>query len=463
MSNGKVYLIGAGPGDPALLTCRAKQLLSECDVVCYDKLVSAAILASVPDHVELHKVGYRGYQGCHIDYGMHPDVMEFALAGKSVARLKAGDPCIFGRTTEECRDLIANDVPYEIVPGITAALGAAAYSGFPLTSGGVASSVTFVSGHQHSKTIASWGELGRSGGTLVLYMGAKKLAEHAKNLIANGRNSETPVAFISSATSADHHCITGTLANISERVDMLEQTGPALVVVGEVVAQSKELDWRKSLPLAGSRFLVCGSHNGLSHITNSGGEVINVAKLPTESFVDEEDLVFFSTQQELAFDNLATFELWWQALAEHEWDIRQFSMPISSNDESVRQALTKYGIRAKQTSEQALILTLDASKVFGEQKNYYQIGCRKNKALGYDLPQVDWVLVEDISVVQSIIEYHPEALVKAKLVPLNKEVSRWALENGYLSKEGAQFLEPISDSALSALERLTDNECAHVA
>lgn len=463
MSNGKVYLIGAGPGDPALLTCRAKQLLSECDVVCYDKLVSAAILASVPDHVELHQVGYRGYQGCHIDYGMHPDVMEFALAGKSVARLKAGDPCIFGRTTEECRDLIANNVPYEIVPGITAALGAAAYSGFPLTSGGVASSVTFVSGHQHSKTIASWGELGRSGGTLVLYMGAKKLAEHANNLIANGRSPETSVAFISSATSADHHCITGTLANIAERVKMQEQTGPALVVVGDVVAQNTELDWRKDLPLAGSRFLVCGSHENLTYITNSGGEVIHVSKLSTDSFIDEEDLSFFATQQELAFDDLAAFELWWQALIDLKWDIRKFSMPISSNDKFVRQALAQYGIKAEKTSKQALILTLDAGKVFGEQKNYYQIGRRITKALGYDLPSVDWVLVEDIVVLQSIMEHHPEALAKAKLVPLSEEVKNWGLANGYISVEDVQFAELVSHSVLIGFNQPVKSECSHAA
>ncbi|MCW8329130.1 uroporphyrinogen-III C-methyltransferase [Photobacterium sp. SDRW27] len=463
MSNGKVYLIGAGPGDPALLTCRAKQLLSECDVVCYDKLVSAAILASVPAHVELHQVGYRGYQGCHIDYGMHPDVMAFALAGKSVARLKAGDPCIFGRTTEECRDLIANDVPYEIVPGITAALGAASYSGFPLTSGGVASSVTFVSGHQHSKTIASWGELGRAGGTLVLYMGAKKLAEHAKNLIANGRSPETSVAFISSATSADHHCITGTLANIGERVNMLEQTGPALVVVGDVVAQSKEFDWRKDLPFAGSRFLVCGSHDDLSQISNCGGEVINIPKLSTDSFIDEEDLHFFSIQQELAFDDLATFELWWQALNDYQWDIRKFSMPISSNDKFVRQALAQYGIRAEKASKYALILTLDAGKAFGEQNNFYQIGRRISKPLGYDLPPVDWVLVEDIAVVESIFEHHPEALANAKMVSLNEEVNHWALANGYISAEDIPYSELVSYSKLIASNHSADNECTHAA
>lgn len=118
MSKGKVYLVGSGPGDPRLLTCRAKQLLSKTDVVCYDKLVNAAILSLIPEDVEMHEVGYRGYQGTHIDYGMHPEVIEFALRGKNVTRLKAGDPCIFGRTTEECRSLKELGIAYEIIPGI---------------------------------------------------------------------------------------------------------------------------------------------------------------------------------------------------------------------------------------------------------------------------------------------------------------------------------------------------------
>ncbi len=105
MSEGKVFLVGAGPGDPDLLTRRAFDLMHHCDVVCYDKLVSPAILSCIPDYVQLFEVGYRGYRHCHIDYGMHPDVIQFALEGKQVLRLKAGDPCIFGRITEECRKL----------------------------------------------------------------------------------------------------------------------------------------------------------------------------------------------------------------------------------------------------------------------------------------------------------------------------------------------------------------------
>lgn len=465
MTNGKVYLIGAGPGDPALLTCKAKQLLSECDVVCYDKLVSAAILASVPAHVKLHQVGYRGYQNCHINYGMHPDVMEYALAGKTVARLKAGDPCIFGRTTEECKELIDNDIAYEIVPGITAALGAAAYSGFPLTSGGVASSVTFISGHQHLKAMESWKSEQDNGGTVVLYMGAKKLTEHAKNLIESGRNPNTPVALISSATSADHQCITGTLENIGERVNRSPQSGPALVVIGDVVTQAEQLDWRKHLPLAGQRFLICGQHEDKRALKNSGAEVIDIDYLPTDSFIDAEELAFFQIQKELAFEDLATFKLWWQSLRENRWDIRQFSMPICSDDKHVVKALADLAINAQPISKQSMILTLEHNKVFESQQNYYQIGRRHSQPLEYALPNIDWLLVDDIAVAQSIVEHHADALTQAKTVPLNENARLWAIDQGLLLDDSQHAV--INESRFEESDELSTRQlrtnCADVA
>ncbi|CAM2865264.1 uroporphyrinogen-III C-methyltransferase [Vibrio rarus] len=434
MSNGKVYLIGAGPGDPGLLTCRAKELLSSCDVVCYDKLVSAAILSIVPDHVQLHQVGYRGYQGVHIEYGMHPDVTEFALAGKRVARLKAGDPCIFGRTTEECRDLQQHQIPYEIVPGITAALGAASYSGFPLTSGGIASSVTFVSGHKNTQALASWSRLGQAGGTLVLYMGAKKLAQHTQTLIEHGRSAHTPIALISSATSADHQCITGTLASIAEKVAQQQFIGPALVIVGEVVSQGKELDWRHRLPLTGARILLCGHSAEVTGWRNSGAEVICIENNKTHSLLDEEDLEYLTAVPELAFSDMPSFNLWWRAVQHYQWDIRKFAMPMGSDNPLVCSALRDIGIQAMPLSANALTLTLNEQQAFGENNQYYLVGHVDSQPLGYSIPVVDWLLVEDISILHTIITHHPEAIARAQLVPLNDTVRQWAIQNGYLQQ-----------------------------
>lgn len=447
---GKVYLIGSGPGDPGLLTCRAKQLLSECDVVCYDKLVAPAILATIPCHVQLHQVGYRGYQGGHINYDMHPDVLEFALAGKSVARLKSGDPCIFGRTTEECRDLKFHDIPYEIVPGITAALGAAAYSGFPLTSAGVASSVTFVSGHEHSKTIASWGELGRSGGTLVLYMGAKKLAAHATNLIENGRNPTTPIALISSATRADHVCLIATLETIGEKLKTCEITGPALTIIGEVVAQSSEMDWRNSLPLTGVRFMVAGQYSGSRLLKEQGGEVISIPELSNESLLDKEDLEYLSNQNELAFSDLTSFNTWMKALKEYSYDIRKFAMPLGSTSAVVREAMQDIGITPQNLATTALTLTVDEAKAFGDKSHFYLVGRLTNEPLGYSLPETQWLLVDDVVIAQHLLQYQPELADGLKVVPLNDQAKEWALEKGLIvnGEETPEFIDTpeLSDS-----------------
>lgn len=457
MTNGKVYLIGAGPGDPGLLTCRARELLNNCDVVCYDKLVSAAILSIIPEHIQLHQVGYRGYQGIHIEYGMHPDVTEFALAGKRVARLKAGDPCIFGRTTEECRDLKNNNIPYEIIPGITAALGAASYSGFPLTSAGVASSVTFVSGHKNTDMLTSWSRLGKTGGTLVLYMGAKKLAEHIQKLVENGKSLHTPIAIICSATSADHQCITGTLGTIVDLVDQSPLNGPALVIIGEVVTQAEELDWRNSLPLSGMRILVCGQYDEITCLRGNGAEVIAIDNVRIDSLISHKDLIYLATVSELAFDDLPSFNLWWEAIQENHWDIRKFAMPMSSNNVFVRKSLKKIGIQASKISNKATVLTLNKEKAFAEDKRYYLVGRINSEPLGYRIPMVDWLLVEDISVFKSIISDHSKALVNAQFVPLNEEVYQWALHHGYI-------LDNINfPDFLEIPEALSLRECVDVA
>ena len=449
MDKGKVYLIGAGPGDPGLLTCRAKQLLSECDVVCYDKLVGAAILSLVPNDILLHEVGYRGYQGSVINYGMHPDVTEFALAGKSVARLKSGDPCIFGRTTEECRDLNEQGIRYEIVPGITAALGAACYSGFPLTSGGVASSVTFASGHQHLKTISSWGESGQEGGTLVLYMGAKKLAEHVGKLLKNGCHPDTPITLISSATRADQGCLVATLATVITAMENHPLVGPTLTIVGDVVAQGSEFNWRSQLPFTGTRFLVCGQYEGAKALQDKGAEMISIADLASESLLDKAGLAFLATQNGLLFQDLAAFTIWKQALQDNDWDMRKFTMPMSSHNDAVRKALRNIGIIPESLPQQAMTLTLSKDQAT-DKSLFYLVGQRKKQPLGYTLPTINWLLIDNIAVAKSIAENQPELFAQATVVPLSNEAYCWAQENSYLSADDSfpKFLD-LSELATS--------------
>ena len=447
MNVGKVFLVGAGPGDPDLLTRRAFDLMQRCDVVCYDKLVSPAILASVPDHVELYEVGYRGYKNCHIDYGMHPDVIDFALQGKQVLRLKAGDPCIFGRTTEECTNLKERGIEYEIIPGITAALGAAAYSGFPLTSAGVASDVTFVSGHQSSKTLSSWAALGQSSGTLVLYMGAKKLAQHASKLIEQGRCDTTPVAHISSATCANHTVTIGTLATIGEKVMALDNHAPALVIMGDVVLQAETLGWRHQLLFVGQRALVCGQYFNAPQLKELGAEIYLAPEASLESMVSSELLTTLSELPALQFSDVAAVRLWWQGLKECQWDLRRFMMPIGASDSAVALALKELGIMVVDVPESTPKLSVIEYSDLTETSttivklttaNHYVMGRRRRQPLRFPLPDIQWLLVDDIAQADYLLSQH-DGLKQATIVALNEATHEWAERHGYQQQERQIF------------------------
>jgi uroporphyrinogen III methyltransferase/synthase len=233
---GTVYLVGAGPGDPGLLTLRGAELLRSAEVVAYDELVSPAILAMAPPSAERLAVGRRHGHGA-ITYRVHPEVIVRARAGKSVVRLKAGDPLVFGRGGEEAEELAEEGIAFEIVPGVSAALGAAAYAGIPLTHRDHASRVTFATGHDATS--------GGKGETVVLYMAARTLAANTKRLIDDGRSRETPAAYIVSATTPEQQVIVGTLGDLASRVAHVDLCAPAVVIVGDVVGVRDRAAWRE--------------------------------------------------------------------------------------------------------------------------------------------------------------------------------------------------------------------------
>jgi 5,6-dimethylbenzimidazole synthase len=256
---GIVYLVGAGPGDPKLLTIRALELMRSAEVVAYDELVPPLILSLVTAQAELIAVGRRHGHG-KTEYRLHPMVLERARAGRIVVRLKSGDPLIFGRGGEEAEELAEAGIPFEIVPGVSAALGAAAYAGIPLTDRRYASKVTLATGH------CAEGDEDTSRETLVLYMAAHRLAENLQRLIAQGRAPSTPAAYVASATTPEQHVISGTLADLAKRIASEHRSGPALVIVGDVVALRERIQWFKRMPLKGRRVLVARARPGRSKI-----------------------------------------------------------------------------------------------------------------------------------------------------------------------------------------------------
>ncbi|HEY8080254.1 MAG TPA: uroporphyrinogen-III C-methyltransferase [Labilithrix sp.] len=231
---GRVWLVGAGPGDPELLTLRAHRILASARVVAYDELVSPEILALAPADAERIPVGRRK-GSCPDAPAIHPVVLERALAGKDVVRLKGGDPMVFGRGGEEAEQLAALRIPFEIVPGVSAALGAAASSGIPLTHREASSSVTFATAHlRHDADPRGLADRVPREGTIVFYMGLSTLRETAAALVANGRAPETPAAVIAHATLPTERIVVADLATIADAAADLP--APALVVVGDVVA-----------------------------------------------------------------------------------------------------------------------------------------------------------------------------------------------------------------------------------
>lgn len=259
MKNGFVYLVGAGPGDPGLITVRGKECISLADVIVYDYLASEQLLDFAAPHAELIYAGKIGGLHNHEQWQINELLVEKALSGKIVTRLKGGDPFIFGRGGEECEALVAAGIPFEIVPGVTAGIGAAAYAGIPLTHRNVTTSVAFVTGHEHpekDETGIDWERLSLGSGTIVFYMGVKNLPQITRSLLEHGRSPDTPVALVRWGTRPEQQILTGTLASISEIARKAAFKAPAITIVGEVVKLREKLRWFDSRPLFGKGILV---------------------------------------------------------------------------------------------------------------------------------------------------------------------------------------------------------------
>ena len=244
--SGTVYLVGAGPGDPGLLTRRAHHLLQEADVIVHDHLVASDILALAPAATERVFVGKKGGGFCCPQRNIEDTLIEYARAGKTVVRLKGGDPFVFGRGGEEAEALVAAGIAFEIVPGVTSALAAAAYAGIPLTHRAHASAVVFLTGHEDpNKTDSAihWEAYGQLGATLCIYMGMKNLETIMRRLQTGGLAPDTHAAVLQSATTGQHRQFISTACRIAQESEHAGFGAPAIVVVGTVAALSSQLAW----------------------------------------------------------------------------------------------------------------------------------------------------------------------------------------------------------------------------
>ncbi|MBI4286615.1 MAG: uroporphyrinogen-III C-methyltransferase [Chloroflexi bacterium] len=260
MKTGKVYLVGAGPGDPALITQKGMMCLARAEVVIYDHLLDEQLVQLAPAQAERLYVGKSGARHAMEQAEINRLLVARAKAGKLVVRLKGGDPFVFGRGGEEAEALAFNHIPFEVVPGVTSAVAVPAYAGIPVTHRGLASSFAVITGHEDpAKPVSSisWAKLATGVDTLVFLMGMQNLAEIAARLVENGRAADTPVAVIKDGTRPEQRTVTGTLADIAGKVKAEGLGPPAVIVVGEVV--KLRLCWFDSVFLFGKRVLVTRS------------------------------------------------------------------------------------------------------------------------------------------------------------------------------------------------------------
>ncbi len=251
---GTVHLVGAGPGDPGLLTERALQLIATADVILYDRLIPSAALDGARAEAELLFVGKEGGGESIPQEQTEALMIERARAGRMVVRLKGGDPFVFGRGGEEALRLRADGIPFEVVPGITAGVAASAYAGIPVTHRGLASAVALITGHEDpekDETSIDWDALAAFPGTLVFYMAVRQLPQIAAALLAAGRPSSEPAAVVENGTLPNQRAVRATLETIAEEALAAGVRPPSITIVGPVVDLAAELSWRPLLPLAG--------------------------------------------------------------------------------------------------------------------------------------------------------------------------------------------------------------------
>ena len=361
---GKVYLVGAGPGDPGLITLKGLHCLGEADVIIYDRLVDKSLLNKVRQGVELIYVGKQPKVHLMSQEQINALLVAKAREGKVVVRLKGGDPFILGRGGEEAEVLASEGIPFEIVPGVTAAIAVPAYAGIPVTHRGLSSSFAVVSGHETSSEPRSGTTRDRIAtgiNTLIFLMGMENLASIIAQLIEDGRSPATPVAVIQWGTTPKQQVVEGSLTDIVNRAKEANIGSPAVLIVGEVVKLRHKLRWFENKPLFGKRILVTRRREqagALSEtLSREGAEPIEIPAIeidmaPSQAQLDNV-LTRLSEFNWLLFTSVNGVDAFFNHLHQHGLDSRKLhGLKVCAIGEVTATALSKYGIQADVVPQQ---------------------------------------------------------------------------------------------------------------
>ncbi len=358
MPKGKVYIVGAGPGDPGLLTLRGKACLERADVVLYDHLANPALLDYAPPYAERIYVGRSGRGAYRPQEEIHQVLIKKVQEGKQVVRLKGGDPFVFGRGGEEAEVLAEQSIAFEVVPGVTSAVAVPAYAGIPVTHRTLASTVTFVTGHEDPSkggSVLEWPRLATVDGTLVFLMGAKNLPTIVRRLTEEGKSPDTPVALIQWGTYPKQRTVVGTLATIIQQADAAHIQPPTIIVIGAVVSLRQHMNWFESRPLFGTRILVTRARSQASELSElllaCGGEPVEcptIAFTPPASW-DETDqaMACLETFQWLVLTSVNGVQHFMRRLWHNGRDARSLQgLRVCCIGPRTAEELEKFGVKA---------------------------------------------------------------------------------------------------------------------
>lgn len=417
---GYVYLVGAGPGDPGLLTLKGKEAIAKADVIVYDRLVSPKMLNYANPQAELIYVGKSPERHTLKQEEINELLKDKALEGKIVTRLKGGDPFVFGRGGEEAEVLADHGIPFEVVPGITSAIAVPAYAGIPVTHRDCTSTIGIITGNEDptkEESSIDWGKLATGLGTLVFLMGMANLPKIVGKLMAHGRDSSTPVALIRWGTRPEQETLTGTLADIVEKSRAANFSNPAIIIVGEVVGLREKLMWFEKQPLFGKKVVVTRAREQASALTSAleelGAWVMEFPTIEIEDPLDwapvDEAIQSLEEYQWVIFTSVNGVERFFRRLLAVGHDVRKlYGLKICAIGPKTREALEKYALRVEYMPDEYV-----AEAIFAGLKDKIQPGDKvllpradiARKALPQALQELG-AAVTDVTVYRTVKSRH---------------------------------------------------------
>ncbi|MDF2566716.1 MAG: cysG 2 [Oscillospiraceae bacterium] len=465
-----VYLIGAGPGDIGLLTIKAAECIKNADVIVHDRLSSSSILSLAKEGAEFVYVGKAPGKHHKTQEEINQILVDFGGAGKTVARVKGGDPFVFGRGSEEALELVNHNIPFEVLPGVTSSISAPAYGGIPVTHRGIADSFHVITGHKKDDARdMDFKILAKLSGTLVFLMGVSNLAYITQSLMKNGKNPDTPVALVQQGTTCRQKKAVGTLSSICDAAEEQGIKSPAVIIVGEVVSLHKKLDWFGKKPLHAKRIAVTRAREQASELTKKllalDADVFEFPLIKIKENEEETKNAVLCDSDVLIFTSKNAVKIYFDGMAKNNKDIRElFDTKIFSVGESTKEYLKTKGILCEDlpqkftgeslaelvmknvpTSSRIKIVRSDISaKTVGKilaENGYaiddfviYQTVCDARGAdefLRLDAEgEIDYITFTSSSTVHNFIKSTGTTKTRAKAICIGEVTAKTAAENG---------------------------------